>query len=192
MAHVNWMQGERRQMKVRGGQGEGHRSETAREKGQTREVKQWQKGKRKSMQSLINSNSLRLHGGLSLQSSPPPTSIFPSHICPSLFWSFCALLLPFPIFLFVPPSHSPLSIPPCISTPRFQLCPLNPLIFSLSDTFDFSHPSTPSRTYCKFSPCASSLSFKYCAVKWIEIARCSRMTWWGCGKQGCILTTDRY
>lgn len=70
MAHV--VRGERRQMKVRGGQEEGRRSDTGRENGQRREVKQWQKGKRKSMQSLINSNSPRLHGELSLQSFFPP------------------------------------------------------------------------------------------------------------------------
>lgn len=115
----------------------------------SREAKEWQTGKRKSMLSLINSNSPRLHGGLSLKSFfflfhsnmsfPPPLSmLFSSHL---LFFSF------------VQSSFSLFSFSLWESALCFQLRSLNPVIFFPSKPFDFSHPDALLRANIANSAC---------------------------------------
>lgn len=154
-------------MKVRGALEEGRWGETRwGYKGRRREAKQWQTRKRKSMLSLINSNSPHLHGGLSLQSFFFSTPIFPTHLPLSVLISLCSTP-PISYLSCLFHSFSLLSFFLCnsmlsaLSSELSHFLPFQPFWF-LSSKYSISHP------YCEFSLCASNLSSKYCAIKWFE------------------------
>lgn len=96
------------------------------------------------------------------------TPIFPSCLPPlcsdlsvlysSHFLSFFFVPLIFTPLLFSLQLYSMLS---ALSSELSHFLPFQPFWF-LSSKYSISHP------YCEFSLCASSLSSKYCAIKWFE------------------------
>lgn len=144
-----------RQMKVEGGLEEGCSGEKwwGRRDGGGREGGEAVTNTRESMQSLINSNSPRLRGGLSLQSffffSAP---IFPFCL-PALQSDLLALHSSYFLFLcFYAILYSSLC---------FQLCPLNPLICSPSNLFHL----TPSQTHILNALCLFWVHLNKCCAK---------------------------